>query len=51
MILSMEQHGKTFKVFEILPGRYDGKNKVLLGKFKTSNEAERFMMFMENKNR
>ena len=51
MILSMEQHGKTFKVFEILPGQYDGKNKVLLGKFKTSNEAERFMMFMETKNR
>ena len=51
MILSMEKHGKVFKVFEILPGQYDGKNKILLGKFKTSDEAERFMGFIEQKNR
>lgn len=43
MILSMEQHGKVYKVFEIIPGQYDGKNKILLGRFKTSEEAERFM--------
>lgn len=51
MIVSMEQHGKVFKVFEIIPGQYDGKNKVLLGRFKTSDEAERFMNRIENQNR
>lgn len=43
MIVSMEQHGKVYKVFQILPGKNDGKNKILLGRFKTSEDAERFM--------
>ena len=43
MIISMEKHGKVFKVFEILPNKNDGKNKILLGRFKTSEDAERFM--------
>jgi hypothetical protein len=47
MIVSMEQHGKVYKVFEILPGKYDGQNKILLGRFKTSEDAERFMNRVE----
>ena len=49
MIVSMEKHGKVFKVFEIIPNQYDGKNKVLLGRFKTSDDAERFMNRIENR--
>lgn len=43
MILTIEQHGKVFKVFLVIEGQYDGKNRRLLGKFKTSNAAESFM--------
>jgi hypothetical protein len=43
MTTSLEQHGKVFKVFQIISGAYDGKNRKLLGKFKTSEDAIRFM--------
>lgn len=51
MITSLEQHGKIFKVFQIIPGAYDGKNRKLLGKFKTSDDAIRFMNRVENQGR
>lgn len=43
MTTSLEKHGKVFKVFQVIPGEYDGKNRKLLGKFKTSEDAIRFM--------
>lgn len=43
MSLTIEQHGKVFKVFLVIEGQYHGKNRRLLGKFKTSNAAESFM--------
>ena len=43
MTTSLEKHGKVFKVFQVIPGAYDGKNRKLLGKFKTSEDAIRFM--------
>lgn len=51
MITSLEQHGKIFKVFQIIPGAYDGKNRKLLGKFKTSDDAIRFMNRVESQGR
>lgn len=47
MITSMEKHGRIYKVFQIIPNQYDGKNKILLGRFKTSADAERFMNRVE----
>ena len=43
MSLTIEQHGKVFKVFLVIKGEYYGKNRRLLGRFKTSDAAERFM--------
>jgi hypothetical protein len=45
MILTIEQHGKVFKVFMVISEEYYGKNRKLLGSFKSSAEAE---VFMEN---
>lgn len=45
MSLTIEQHGKVFKVFLVIEGEYYGKNRRLLGRFKTSEAAE---IFMEN---
>lgn len=45
MSLTIEQHGKVFKVFLVVEGQYHGKNRRLLGKFKTWDAAE---LFMEN---
>jgi hypothetical protein len=42
-MFSIEQHGKVFKVFRIIPGMNDGKNRKLLGKFKNSTDAEIFV--------
>lgn len=44
MSLTIEQHGKVFKVFLVIEGAYYPNNRKLLGRFKTSNEAERFML-------
>lgn len=41
--VSLEQHGKVFKVFKVDSTKNDGKNKKLLGKFKTSDDAIRFI--------
>ena len=43
MITSMIQVGKKFKVYQVIEGEYRGKNRILLGTFKTSEEAIRFM--------
>lgn len=43
MIVTMIQVGKKFKVYQVIEGKNDGKNRKLLGVFKTSNDAERFM--------
>lgn len=39
----LEMHGKKFKVFLVDSTKHDGKNKKLLGTFKTSDDAIRFM--------
>lgn len=39
----LEMHGKKFKVFHHDDTKHDGKNKKLLGTFKTSEDAIRFM--------
>lgn len=39
----LEMHGKKFKVFRVDSSKYDGQNKKLLGTFKTSQDAIRFM--------
>lgn len=43
MTITLEQHGNKFKVFKVDNSKNDGKNKKLLGTFKTSEEAIRFM--------
>jgi hypothetical protein len=43
MILSMIQIGKMFKVYQVIEGEYRGKNRILLGTFKSSDEAIAFM--------
>jgi hypothetical protein len=43
MITSLIQVGKKFKVYQILEGKKDGKNRKLLSVFKTSDDAIRFM--------
>lgn len=39
----LEMHGKKFKVFLVDSTKNDGKNRKLLGSFKTSEDAIRFM--------
>ena len=43
MTLTIEKHGKVFKVFQVIENQYYGKNRKLLGTFKTSADAERFV--------
>lgn len=42
-MITLIQVGKKFKVYRIDPTKNDGKNKRLLGTFKTSEDAIRFM--------
>lgn len=41
--ITLEQHGNKFKVFRVDHSKNDGKNRKLLGTFKTSDDAIRFM--------
>jgi hypothetical protein len=43
MMTVLEQHGKKYKVFSVDSTKNDGKNRKLLGTFKTSEDAIRFM--------
>lgn len=39
----LEMHGKRFKVFRVDSSKHDGQNRILLGTFKSSEDAIRFM--------
>lgn len=43
MITTMIQVGKRFKVYQVIEGKNDGKNRKLLAVFKNSEDAIRFM--------
>jgi hypothetical protein len=42
-MITLIQIGKKFKVYKVDPTKNDGKNKKLLGTFKTSMDAEIFI--------
>ena len=42
-MITLMQVGKKFKVYKIDPTKNDGRNQKLLGTFKTSDDAIRFM--------
>ena len=47
-MLTMIQTGKTFKVYTVDSSKNDGKNRKLLGTFKSSNDAIVFMNKMNS---
>ena len=42
-MITLIQVGKKFKVYKVDPTKNDGRNQKLLGTFKTSDDAIRFM--------